>query len=178
MKKNKKSKKKKKSFKRDILHYIIIIILVIVVRSFIITPIRVEQKSMNPTLKHNDIMMLNKIGLKLNDINRFDVVVLNVQDEYLIKRVVGLPGEYIEYKDNKLFVNDKVVEENFTRTNTGDFVLEVIGYDIIPENKYFVIGDNRGNSTDSRIFGLINEEDIIGKTNIVIFPFKNFGIIK
>lgn len=166
--------KNKRIFK-EIIEYVLLILLVIIIRTFIVTPIKVEQNSMYPTLKPNDIMILNKIGYKLNGVNRFDIVVIKYEDEYLIKRVIGLPNEVIEYKNNKLYVNSSLIDEKFIKVETEDFTLEDIGVTKIPNNKYLVLGDNRGKSIDSRVFGLIDKDMIQGKTNLIIFPFKNIG---
>lgn len=159
---------------KEIISYIIVIIIVLLIKQFIITPIRVNQNSMNNTLYDKDIMILDKISYRFKNINRFDIVVIKKDKEYLIKRVIGLPSETIEYKDNKLYINDKIVEENFNHKDTNDYILE----GKIPENYYFVVGDNRPDSLDSRVIGLIKKDEIIGKTNLVIFPFNHFGIKK
>lgn len=159
---------------KEIVGYVIVIIIVLLVKQFIITPIRVNQSSMNNTLYDKDIMILDKISYRFSDIKRFEIVVIKKDKEYLIKRVIGLPGETVEYKDNKLYINDKVVEENFNHKDTNDFKLE----GVIPDNYYFVVGDNRTNSLDSRIIGLIDKKDILGKTNLVLYPFNHFGIKK
>ena len=168
----------KKSLVKEITQYALIIVLVVLIRVFIFTPIKVEQHSMYPTLNPKDVMILNKITLRVNEINRFDIVVAKLNKEHIIKRVIGLPGEHIEFKDNKLFVNNEYVEDFDLNTYTDDFKLEDINEYEIPENQYFLLGDNRENSTDSRIFGLIEKKDILGKANLVLFPFKNFGIVK
>ena len=159
---------------KELIGYVIVIIVVLLVKQFIITPIRVNQNSMNNTLFDKDIMILNKISYRFVDIKRFEIVVIKKNNEYLIKRVIGLPGEKIEYKDNKLYVNDKIVEENFNHKNTEDYKLE----NTIPDNYYFVVGDNRPDSLDSRYFGLVKKDEILGKTNLVLFPFNHFGIKK
>ena len=141
---------------KELLGYVIVIIIVLLVKQFIITPIRVNQSSMNNTLFDKDIMILDKISYRFKDINRFDIVVIKKDKEFLIKRVVGLPGETIEYKDNKLYVNGKIIEEKFNHKDTNNFKLE---YEI-PNNQYFVVGDNRPDSLDSRYFGLIKKEEI------------------
>ena len=159
---------------KEILGYVIIILIVIVIKQYIITPIRVNQSSMNNTLYDKDIMILDKISYRFSKINRFDIVVIKNDDEYLIKRVIGLPGEEIEYKNNELYINGEKVEENFNHKDTDDY-----RYDkIIPEDYYFVIGDNRPDSLDSRYIGLIKKENILGKTNLVLYPFNHFGIKK
>ena len=159
---------------KEILGYVIVIIVVILVKQFIITPIRVNQSSMNNTLYDKDIMILDKISYRFSDIKRFDIVVIKKDKEYLIKRVIGLPGETVEYKDNKLYINGEVVEENFNHKDTDDYILDKE----IPEGYYFVVGDNRPDSLDSRYIGLINKKDILGKTNLVLYPFNHFGTKK
>ena len=80
------------------------LIVVVLIRTFIATPIKVNGTSMNDTLSHKDTMILNKIDLKLNKLERFDIVVIETGDTYLIKRIIGLPGETIEYKKGKLYI--------------------------------------------------------------------------
>lgn len=162
----------KKNIKKEVLDYIIIIIVVILIRTLIFTPIKVEQSSMNPTLNSKDIMILNKIGYKINGLKRFDIVVIKKDNDYLIKRVIGLPNETLEYKDDKLYIDGKEVEEPFTKKITPDFKLD----NKISKDSYFLMGDNRSNSVDSRIFGEISKENILGKTNFIIFPFDRIGI--
>ena len=157
---------------KDILGYIIVIVIVLLIKQFIVTPIRVNGASMNDTLYDKDIMILDKISYNFKEIERFDIVVIKKNGEYLIKRVIGLPGETVEYKDNKLYINGEIVEENFKHKVTDDFKLE----ESIPDNYYFVVGDNRSDSLDSRIIGLIKEDEILGKTSLVLFPFKRIGI--
>ena len=159
---------------KEIISYIIVIIVVIFVKQFIITPIRVNQSSMNNTLYDKDIMILDKISYRFSDIKRFDIVVIKKDKEYLIKRVIGLPGETVEYKDNKLYINGELVEESFNHKDTEDYILNKE----IPEGYYFVVGDNRPDSLDSRYIGLINKKDILGKTNLVLYPFSHFGTKK
>ncbi len=130
---------------------------------------------MVPTLLDGDIMVLDKIGYRINGLKRFDIVVIKYNNEKIIKRVIGLPGDYIEYKDNILYVNGKEIKEEYKRDITNNFSLKDLGYEKIPENKYLVLGDNRSISKDSRIIGLIDKEDIEGYTGIIVFPFKRIG---
>ncbi len=160
----------KKGYIKEYLSYFIVIIVVILIKIFIVTPIRVNGPSMNNTLKNNDIMILNEISYKFNGLNRFDIVVVRYNDEHLIKRVIGLPGDTIKYENDVLYVNGKKVKENFDHAETAD--VEEIK---IPEGEYYVMGDNRVNSTDSRIIGTIKLKDIKGTTKYTIFPFKRFG---
>ena len=130
---------------------------------------------MVPTLLDGDIMILDKIGYRINGLKRFDIVVIKYNNEKIIKRVIGLPGDYIEYKDNIIYVNGKEIKEEYKRDITNNFSLKDLGYEKIPENKYLVLGDNRSISKDSRIIGLIDKEDIEGYTGIIVFPFKRIG---
>lgn len=160
-------------FLKEMLSYIIIIALIVIIRSYVVTPVKVNGRSMEPTLYTNEVLILNKINKK---ITRHDIIVLNDNDVRLVKRVIGLPGEHVKYVDGVLYVNDLEIKDKFAPF-TLDYDIKDEGYNVIPNDYYFVIGDNRNNSTDSRIIGLINKKDIIGKTNFRIFPIKNFGKI-
>ncbi len=166
-------------FLKDIFPYVLIIILVVLIRTFIVTPAQVDGSSMKPTLNDNNLVILNKLDYRLNDIKRFDVVVVDIKTEKIIKRVIGLPGDTVSYKNKTLYINGKKVEENFTHTNdTRDFKLGDIGYQKIPGDKYFVVGDNRNNSMDSRIIGLVDKEQILGSVSFRFFPFNKIGKVK
>lgn len=160
-----------KNFLKELVPYIIIILAVVLIRTFVVTPIRVDGPSMNPTLTNGNIMILNKLA----KIDRFDIVVIKSSKAHdtLIKRVIGMPGETIEVKDGKLYINDKLVKDKYGYGVTRDF--DKIK---IPKNEYFVMGDNRPISADSRIFGTFNKKDIKGTTRLVLFPFKKIGFVK
>lgn len=165
-------------FIKELIPYVVILLVVILIRSYIITPITVVGSSMYPTLRDKEMLLLSKISYKLHDIERFDIVVIKKDNEEIIKRIIGLPGEHISYKNNKLYVNDEVVEENFSFRDTNDFNLEEIcSCTKIPSGKYLVLGDNRPISKDSRLIGLIDEEDIKGKAVYRIWPISKFGSI-
>lgn len=166
---------KTKKIIKDLLPYLIIIVVVVLIRSFIITPVQVDGTSMMPTLKDNEILILKKYD---HSFERFDVIVFDYGENRLIKRVIGLPGDYVEYKDNKLYINGKQIKENFSRNaKTADFKLEDIELEKVPNDCYFVMGDNRNNSTDSRMIGEVCKENIKGSTNFSIFPFDKIGTI-
>lgn len=152
--------------------FLIILTAIIITRIFFFSPIRVNGTSMYPTLQDKEFMILNKISLK-QGINRFDIVVVQENNKYIIKRVIGLPGESVMYKDNKLYINGKVIEDNYSKTTTNDFDNVILG-----ENEYFVMGDNRAVSSDSRIIGPVNIKNIKGKTNLIIFPFNKMGTVE
>ncbi|MCI5967435.1 MAG: signal peptidase I [Tenericutes bacterium] len=159
-----------KKIGKEIIPYLVIIILVLLIKAFIFTPVIVNGPSMMTNLHDKDIMILDKIGMKINGINRFDIVVIQTSQSKIIKRVIGLPGEIIEYKDNKLYINDKEVEDPYPSQITGD-----IERQLIPENTYYVLGDNRTDSVDSRILGPIDKNKILGHATFIIYPFNRFG---
>ena len=163
---------------KKIYPYIIVVIVVVLIRSFIVTPAVVDGQSMEDTLYNYNVVILNKLDYKLNDIKRFDVVVLKYNGEKLIKRVIGLPGEHVEYKDGNLYIDGFLTEDTYGKTGTDDFKLETLGYLNIPGDMYFVVGDNRNNSADSRILGLIKKEDILGSESYRIFPLTKIGRVK
>jgi len=163
---------------KDIIEYIVIIVAVLLFRHFLYSPIRVSGDSMVPTLNDGDIMILDKIGYKINGLDRFDIVVVDYKGEKIIKRVIGLPGDHVEYKDDKLYINGKFLEEEYKRKETSDFILEFLGENTIPKDKYLVLGDNRPISKDSRIIGLVDKSDIEGYTSLVLFPFSKIGNVK
>ena len=169
-----------KEILKTLITYLIIIFLVVIIRIFFIDPVRVDGRSMDTTLQNGEIMLLNKITYKRHEIKRFDIVVINDVNKYIIKRVIGLPGETISYKDGKLYINDKEVNDPYPSSETDDFSIEDIGHKKIPGDTYFVMGDNRADSLDSRYpsVGVIKKSQILGNAKLIIWPIKRFGIVK
>lgn len=157
-----------KKILKDLVPYIVILVVVVLIRTFIVTPIIVDGDSMSPTLTDGEMMLLNKLG----SIERNDIVVINNEEGYIIKRVIALPGESIECRDGVIYINDEKYDDNFA-SKTDDFVKQFLN-----DDEYFVMGDNRLVSMDSRIFGAVTKEEILGTTNFVIYPFNKFGKIK
>lgn len=159
---------------KELIPYILIFIVVFLIRTYIATPIIVVGSSMNPTLTDGQILLLNKFDYNFNEIERYDIVVIKKSKEEIIKRIIGLPGEYVEYKNNILYINNKKIESAYNFM-TEDFTLEdICECDEIPKDKYLVLGDNRGDSLDSRskLLGLVDKKYIKGSTSISIFPMK------
>lgn len=183
---------------KEISSYVILIAVAFVaaqlIHHFLFTPVSVEGSSMQPTLHNNDYVFLWRQG----NYERFDVVVFeapNFSDdnkEYYIKRLIGLPGDYIKYENDKLYIDGEYYEETFLidakETNryngnyTNDFNLDGIcslsntdcnidGKIIIPEGYYLVLGDNRPNSLDSTELGLIKSDRFIGEAKYILYPF-------
>lgn len=158
---------------KELMPYIIILIIVILLKCFVVTPIRVNGTSMIPTLHPKDIMILNKTAYYTKNPKRFDIVVVDLEDEKIIKRVIGLPGEEVEYHNNTLYINGKKVKENIDKVDTDDYKSGKI-----PKDSYLVLGDNRKGSYDGRMFGFIKKKQIEGKTSLIILPFKRIGFRK
>ncbi len=154
---------------KGLIPYVLILVAVILIRIYVVTPAFVSGTSMSPTLKDNDLVLLKKFD---KTYKRFDIVVVRLPEENLIKRVIGLPGETLEYKDHVLYINGKKVDDKFASI-TSDFSLEG-SFNIykIPDNCYFVMGDNRGSSLDSRRLGCFTKDDIKGKVTFSLIPFK------
>lgn len=155
------------NFIKTILPYLIIVVVVIFIRTFILTPVIVSGTSMNDTLKNGELLLLKKYD---KSFERFDIVVFDYGDSKLVKRIIGLPGETLEYKDGILYINGKETEDPFA-SSTKDFKLTDLNIDVIPEDYYFVMGDNRSNSSDSRIIGPISKDTINGTTSFSLWPF-------
>lgn len=156
---------------RELVPYIIIVLVVVLIRTFFISPALVSGSSMEDTLYDGELVIVNKIALK-SGIDRFDIVIVNIGDELLIKRVIALPNEKIEYKNNVLYINGEKIEIPFEFEDTEDFVHTTA------DDEYFVMGDNRDVSQDSRVLGAFNIKSIKGKVNLVLFPFNKIGFVK
>ncbi len=161
-------------FLKDMFKYLIVIGVIILIRVYCLTTAEVIGPSMSPNLIDGNILLIETITPKLNRYSRFDLVVVKYSSpSYIIKRIIGLPNDKIKFDNNSLYVNGELVIQNFKFEGTIE-KLDIT----VPANKYYVIGDSRDESEDSRVFGPINEYDIIGKPIIRIWPIKNFKIIK
>ncbi|MDD3453460.1 MAG: signal peptidase I [Bacilli bacterium] len=157
---------------KETIPYFIIIGIIILIRLFIITPVTVDGPSMENTLQNNEFLILNKFD---NTYKRNDIIVFEFQEEKLIKRIIGLPGDKLEIVNNKLYINGEYVEEKYKKDEPEyvDNMEEIT----IQDNYYFVMGDNRSESFDSRYFGAIKENTILGTVSIRLFPFDKIGFI-
>ncbi len=155
---------------KEILPYVLIIIAVILIRTFIITPVRVDGASMDQTLEDGQILLL----YKLSNIDYGDIVVLDEEKEgeIIIKRIIGMPGDTVSINDNTVYVNDEELEEDYAYGETSDYEEITLG-----DDEYFILGDNRPISKDSRYFGPVKEDEIIGKVIFRLWPFNKFGTI-
>lgn len=186
-----------KPWMKDLIWYVCLALVLVTLRVFVFTPVTVRGDSMNPSLVDGERMIV----LKRSKIERADVVTFPAPDQpnkKYVKRVIGVPGDTIEFKDDKLLVNKKEVKEPYLNETkklseddeimlpkgfpvTKDFQMEeVSGQKKVPEGTFFVMGDNRQNSNDSRnpAVGFINESDLIGEAKFSFWPLSKFGTVK
>ncbi|HOA80351.1 MAG TPA: signal peptidase I [Defluviitaleaceae bacterium] len=166
-------------FLRDLL---IIIVVVLLVRFFIFENTRVIGPSMEPTLHDGDILMVSKFEYFFTNPERGEVIVFPYKGDpskHYIKRIIGLPGELIDIRDGEVYINGELLEEDYILSDMetrGDIEFPYI----IPSDTYFVMGDNRNNSSDSRYqdVGTIEKDKIIGHAVFRLWPVNQIGIIK
>lgn len=166
-----------------ILYFVIVIAAMFLIIHYVGQRTEVSGTSMENTLDDGDNLIVDKISYRFHDPERFDIIIFPYQyedDTYYIKRIIGLPGERVRIdEDGNIYINDEILEESYGREVIEDPGLaedEIV----LDDNEYFVLGDNRNNSSDSRdpSVGVIYRTDIIGKAWLRIYPFKNFGFIK
>lgn len=162
------------------------IVLVFIIRGFLFIPLSIDGISMEKNLKQGD----HVITEKMSEIHRFDIIVFHLDDgKTYVKRVIGLPGEEIAYKKDQLYINGKKRMESFLTKNkegytpnsnyTNEFTTRtLLSTKQIPENCYFVLGDNRRLSKDSRSFGVVHQNQVFGKVVMIYYPFDRMQIIK
>lgn len=157
---------------------ILAIIIALFIQNFIFATSIVEGDSMEPTLEDGERLIFNKIIYILDEPQRGDIVIIQQPNKNYVKRIIALPGETIEMKNSELFIDGEryietfLSEENSRRT--GEF-----GPIRIPQNSYFVMGDNRAISKDSRNgLGFIQRDEIIGKSELIIYPFNEWDRTK
>ena len=172
------------SFVLDILQTVVMAIAIFMtVYLFLMRPHQVSGRSMVPNFQDGEYLLTEKVSYRLHEPKRGDVVVFSApptrRQEY-IKRIIGVPGDRIQVGEGRVSVNDKLLEEAYLpkefTTETGHFLQAGREYTLGNE-EYFVFGDNRGNSSDSRDFGSIKKSDIVGKAWVVYWPPTQTGIV-
>ncbi|MEW6059666.1 MAG: signal peptidase I, partial [Actinomycetota bacterium] len=194
-------KERKRSFLREIpILVLIALAIAILVKTFLIQAFYIPSVSMEPTLVPGDRVLVNKLAYRFGDIHRGDVIVFQnpdptkipdrswigsvlhwlgeglgfhqSEDEDLIKRVVGLPGDTVEARDGYVYVNGERLTEPYLPEGTTTVMPRSW---TVPPGNLFVLGDNRSNSGDSRLFGFVPEDNVIGKAFVIIWPPSNIG---
>lgn len=172
----------KKEFLDFLKDVIICMAIVFLLVQFVVRPIQVKGSSMYPTLHDGSLGFSNILGFRTGGIKRFDIVIvyLDEKEEYIVKRVIGLPGETVAYSDGQLYINGEAVAEDFL---DQDYVDSYNGYfmsDVdeitLGEDEYYCLGDNRPHSSDSRTYGPFHKSDILCKGVFIFLPFSDFGV--
>ncbi|MBO0423284.1 signal peptidase I [Enterococcus plantarum] len=177
--------KKNKVIKKDLILFLSVLIVIIFSRMFLLSNIIVHGESMNPSLEDKERIF----GLKIGEIERFDIISFKAPTESgdpeknYIKRVIALPGETITYADDSLYINGEKITEPFLgelkqALPSNELLTEDNFTYSVPENHYFVMGDNRRNSTDSRVIGSISEDKIIGNAKFSYWPINKIGTVR
>lgn len=169
-----------RTYRKDLITYAIIFaISFLFIPKYIAEGVKVDGASMENTLQDQDKLITEKITTQFGTIERFDIVIFdphNDIDKYWIKRIVGLPGETIQIIGENIFINGELLEEHYGKDpiHNAGIASEPV---LLGDNEYFVLGDNRSNSTDSRIVGPIKKEDIAGRACFCLWPLSDFGIL-
>lgn len=165
-------------------YFIVVLTIVMVIERFVMQPVEVEGSSMEPTLSNENHLLLEKITYLFGEPKRYDVIVFQpFEDEeelYYIKRIIGLPGEHVRIEDNLIYINGEPLPENYGMENVIKDPGMAINEVILGENEFFVMGDNRNHSRDSRdpLVGVVNGTSIVGRAWCRIWPFSDIGLIK
>jgi len=174
----------KKNRRRSGLEWVIVIVaaigIAVLLRTFVVQTFYIPSESMVPTLQKHDRVVVNKLSYRLHDIHHSDIVVFTtppgVDRSYkdLVKRVIGLPGDVVQGKDGHVVLNGKVLEEKYLPhgTYTSDFAPVTV-----PADSMWVMGDNRTNSEDSRVFHAIPQHTIVGRVFVRIWPLNRLGLL-
>ncbi len=172
-----------------VLYFVIVICSVLFIHNFIGQQIEVSGSSMESTLHDNDHLILEKVTYQFDQPKRYDIVVFRpyenttdtngFDDVYYIKRVIGLPGESVQIIDSAIYINGKLLEKNYGKDAIADSGI-AIDEIVLDDEEYFLLGDNRNNSKDSRDFsiGAVKRSAIIGRAWIRVWPLKDFGILE
>jgi signal peptidase I len=184
------------STRKTIIEWVLLIgaalVIALVVKAFLFQAFYIPSDSMVPTLKTNDRVIVNKLSYKLHPVHRGDIVVFKTPKgpngnpidptiKDLIKRVIALPGETVSAQDGKVYINGQPLDEHYlpagTITDCSHFEASCFPTGPLPANEYFVMGDNRQGSRDSRYFGAISKSEIVGRAFVRVWPLNRLGLL-
>lgn len=165
-----------KSWSRDILFAIAIAIFIVI---FVVQPVKVEGTSMQPQLSDQDRIFVNRFIYRFKEIDRGDVVVFWYpldRSKSFIKRIIGVPGDRVEILKGRVYINGKPIDEPYLKHEFQD--LQSFGEIVVPQEKYFVMGDHRNSSNDSRSWGFVEKSLIYGKAIFSYWPVSHVGLVE
>lgn len=159
---------------------VISLAIILPVRYFLIQPFYVKGASMEPNFYDHEYLIIDEISYRFNEPQRGDIIVFKYpkdNKQYFIKRIIGLPGEHVKIDNDGVYINDVKLKESYLDANV-ETLLPLRGYGdvVLAEDEYFLLGDNRGQSLDSRVFGPIKSNLIVGRTWIRGWPFNRITI--
>ena len=158
---------------REIIETALLTAIIFLIVNLVIGRFRIEQVSMQPTLHEGEYVIVDKVSYLLHPPDRGDIIVFKHPGEDLIKRVIGLPGDTIEIRGGRVYINGSVLNEPYIK----EPILSTLSAQKIEAGRYFEMGDNRNNSSDSRAFGPIPAGDIIGRAAIIYWPPPNWQLM-
>ena len=169
---------------RDLLEVLVLALGLYLLATTTIQTVHVVGLSMSPTLGDNDVLIASKIDYRLHDPERGDIIILkspfDPSRDY-IKRVIGLPFDHLLIRDHRVLINGVVLEEPYVQSwvGNGDFAAgpDAVDGKVIPSGMYFVMGDNRDHSSDSRLFGLVSRDEIDGKAVLRVWPWSHVALL-
>lgn len=160
----------------EVVETIILALILFVAINFLTARIRVDGSSMEPNFHDGDYVVVNRLAYRMGDIQRGDVIVfpypLHEEDDY-IKRVIGLPGDHVAVYGGVVYVNGEALDETYIMEKPNSDLAEIV----VPEGYVYVMGDNRNASSDSRSWGPLKIEKIIGKAIFRYWPFSTMGVV-
>lgn len=166
-----------KSFLAENKYIILLFSIILMGRLFLFPTYEIDGASMDYTLAHGQ----KAVGINYFDIERFDIVIIDVPElnKYYVKRIIGMPGDKVEYKNDMLYINDQFIEEPYLDAKKSEWTIFTTDFliDKVPDNEYFVLGDNRRNSKDSRSMGTISKGNILSKLFSIYYPLDEMKIV-
>jgi len=174
------SKNSKKSgclgFVIDTVETILLAVILFLAINALTARVRVENVSMKPTLQPGEFLLVNRVAYKWGEPDIGDIVIFHApgaSDLDYIKRVIGLPGDVVRVEDGAVYINNQVMYEPYIAAAPN-----YNGEWVVPIGEYFVLGDNRNNSSDSHLWGFVPEEDLVGRALLIYWPLNNFSLLR
>lgn len=157
---------------------LVALILVFLLHSFVFATSLVEGQSMNPTIEDGERLIYNKLAYLINEPSHGDIIIIKRPLKNYVKRVIGLPNETITILNQQLYINGMAYKQAFLNDSDENFFTPDFGPITVPENSYFVMGDNRQASKDSRNgLGFITRDEIIGRSEVIIYPYSEWALL-